>query len=756
MFLGRVNSEGGEPIRYLISGLLFTGLLFLVTVITPAQDFDAVISSQNRKPFTVVDQIKDPLERQVFLSLFSPMSPRDKADVAEAFLAAYPQSWLLAQAYEIAAKADIDLEKYDLALKMGRNSLALLPENPLLSVPLANVQASQSLYAEANRNAADALRDLDRFGRPSSIPEQEWPELERQLRASCLFALGRAAASEALARSPNPRRTKLLNQSTDFLSQARTFNPRDPEIPYLLGLSHLSLGKTEAAAMSFLMAYKIDGSLQATALQQLQRIYQASKREKSESFNSFLERLEKDGLTESGRSLQPDGMTPAGSAASSPLLNAERMPKRDYAGSMACRQCHADQYVAWEKTGMSRMFRPYQPENVIGDFQSTEFDAGDEVKLTGSHIEVTPGREPFLFARMQLEGARHFIQLKHSDGRWVRYPVDYTIGSKWQQAYATRLPNGQIHVFPLQYNVLHRRWINFWKIIDPEDSERADVRSFEKFAEATSYQVNCAVCHTSQLQNRRGRRFEADNLEFREPGINCEMCHGPSAQHVAAMTAGKPYVKQPLEPPVDFQKVNPQDYVAICAQCHMQSALRDAGPHGELNYLSESPEFFQRSKSRPLAEFSRKAFYKDGRFRETTFIVESLQRSACSKKGLVTCGHCHDPHGPDAGSNPKSLKFLQQPDQMCLQCHTAFSTKIELHTRHPAASEASRCVSCHMPSIMNSLLFQARTHQIDDVPNSEMTLRFGPQESPNACLMCHTVKDALWVKQQLQARGQNR
>jgi predicted CXXCH cytochrome family protein len=744
--------------RYLIPGLLFTGLLFPVAVIIPAQDFDAVISSQGRKPSTVVDQIKDPLERNVFLALFNPMDPREKADLAEAFLASYPQSWVLAQVYEIAAKAYIDLEKYELALRMGRDSLVLLPENPLLLVPLANVQARQSLHAEANRNATDALRDLDRFGRPASISEKDWPELERQLRASCLFALGRAAVSEALAGAPNQRRTELLNQSTGLLLRARTFNPSDPEIPYLLGLSQLSLGNVEMAAVNFLAAYGLPGSVQTMALQQLQRIYQASKHDESDSFETFLERLQqKDRLLKSDSPLQASGIVSARSPAPSQPRNVEESrPDADYAGSIACRPCHADQYVAWEKTGMSRMFRPYQPENVIGDFQNTEFDAGDEVKLAGSRLEITPGKERFLFARMELEGARHFIQIRHSDGRWVRYPVDYTIGSKWQQAYATRLPNGQIHVFPLQYNVLHRRWINFWKIIDPEDSKRADVRSFENFAEVTSYQANCAVCHTSQLQNKRGRRFEADNLEFSAPGINCEMCHGPSARHVDAMTAGKPYLKQPLEPPVDFRSVSPQDHIAICAQCHMQSAMREAGPHGELNYLSQSPEFFQRSKSRPLAEFSRKAFYKDGRFRETTFIVESLQRSACFKKGQVTCGHCHDPHGPDAASNPKSLKFLEQPDQMCLQCHTGFATKIELHTRHPAASEASRCVSCHMPPIMNSLLFQARTHQIDDVPNAEMTLRFGQEESPNACLLCHTTKDARWLKQQLQAHTQGR
>jgi len=30
-----------------------------------------------------------------------------------------------------------------------------------------------------------------------------------------------------------------------------------------------------------------------------------------------------------------------------------------------------------------------------------------------------------------------------------------------------------------------------------------------------------------------------------------------------------------------------------------------------------------------------------------------------------------------------------------------------------------------------------------------MTLRFGQDESPNACLLCHSEKDAHWVKQEL-------
>ena len=61
------------------------------------------------------------------------------------------------------------------------------------------------------------------------------------------------------------------------------------------------------------------------------------------------------------------------------------------------------------------------------------------------------------------------------------------------------------------------------------------------------------------------------------------------------------------------------------------------------------------------------------------------------------------------------------------------------------ASEASRCVSCHMPRNMEALLFRARSHQIDEIPDAEMTARFGAPESPNACLSCHRDKDARWL-----------
>jgi predicted CXXCH cytochrome family protein len=126
-------------------------------------------------------------------------------------------------------------------------------------------------------------------------------------------------------------------------------------------------------------------------------------------------------------------------------------------------------------------------------------------------------------------------------------------------------------------------------------------------------------------------------------------------------------------------------------------------------------------------------------------------RSACFRKGGATCGACHNPHPDDAASNPTSVKFGADSDRMCLGCHTKFQAEPQAHTRHATASEASRCVSCHMPRIMNALLFQARSHQIDDIPDAAMATRFGPRESPNACLLCHKDRDAAWLSGALES-----
>lgn len=382
----------------------------------------------------------------------------------------------------------------------------------------------------------------------------------------------------------------------------------------------------------------------------------------------------------------------------SPVKRREREARGSYAGSEACRTCHNAQWAAWKETGMAKMLRRVEHGQVIGDF----------AKL-GTFEES--GLRP---ARGGSAGGNYYVELQRSGGRWDSFRVEYTIGSKWQQAYAVKSASGELHVLPIQYNKLTNTWINYWRLIDPPGAVRGNVQSFHEMREVTSYQKNCAPCHTSQIEEHG----------FLEPGVNCEMCHGPSAAHAKGAPSQS-----------SFKRMDHRDYVEVCAQCHAQSAIRE--PQG----------FPPRYQRRPYSEFSRKAFYRDGRFRETTFIVEAFERSACFQRGKAHCGHCHHPHPKDASRNPAALKFAADSDQMCLQCHSSSFARTA-HTQH-TEGEGSRCVSCHMPKIMNSLSFAARTHQIDDRPRAEPTLRFGQQESPNACLLCHAVKDGTWLAEKL-------
>jgi predicted CXXCH cytochrome family protein len=715
------------------------GVIFSFGCVLASQDLDSVPSTHKRDTATLADQIIDPPERAAFLALFKQAVPSEMRERAHNFITRFPKSAFLAQAYEVAARGSFALEGYEEGLREAQESLALLPENPLLLVVVADVEARLGRNDAAIEHAEKALGDLQSFSGPASIRDEDWPKVKMQLLATAHFAKGRALLQQALRQPRGETRRDQLGRAEASLASATDLRPDDLEIGYTLGLVQLSGGNAAGAAIHFAKALRGGGDLAAKADDALRSIWRLQYPSGQVPYESFRADTEKKAETLK--------------AAEQPHLSGGAADAKGaaYFGSASCRGCHAEIYREWSQTGMSKMLRPYAPENVAGDFTTNnQFFLGDELTYREGKVQTTSGRKRTPFARMIVRNGRHYFELFQSDNAWHTYPVAYTIGSKFEQAYATRLPNGEIHVFPVQYNLKQKCWVNFWKVIDGPDSERADPRTWERLDASTSYQAVCAVCHTSQLRNTQGGGFAVNNVEFREPGINCEMCHGPSAEHAIESSMGDYHPKPPLDPPVNFKKITAQQFTAICAQCHMQSAIRVPGTKGELNY-STTGNFFEERERSPFGEFSRKGFFKDGRFRQSTFIVEALERSKCFRGGNVSCGNCHDPHGHDSAKNLTSLKFRDHPDLMCTGCHASFSDTVALasHTHHLPGSDGSRCVSCHMPRIMHALLFDTRYHQIDDIPDAALTKRFGQQESPNACLLCHAAKDADWVQQQL-------
>ena len=99
--------------------LLIIALLCYPLVPLAGQDIDANITTQNRNPSTVADQISNAAERAAFLALFKQGSPAQMLQQAESFLAQFPRSALLFQAYEVAARASFELEDYDVGLNLS-------------------------------------------------------------------------------------------------------------------------------------------------------------------------------------------------------------------------------------------------------------------------------------------------------------------------------------------------------------------------------------------------------------------------------------------------------------------------------------------------------------------------------------------------------------------------------------------------------------------------------------------------------------
>ena len=307
-----------------------------------AQDSDTAVFKDGRRGSVILSEIEDVRERQAFLEAYSEKDPANRHKLAAAFLDTYPKSWLLAKVLDLEAKSSIDLGEYQRALQEAAFSLRLMPENAILLVLVANVQSRLALFDEAQANAKDALLYLDQFARAGDFTEERWRAIKTQLKASAYFALGRALATRGL-REPSAGRN-ILAQALDALNHSAAWNPEDPETIYLRALVEVSLSQNEPAIRDLAYVARMSNALSPDALARFRHLSNKDPLRMSNPVTDV-------SLREKPVRLMPPEVLRGG-----------------YAGSAACRECHRQEYETWRQTGMARMFQPYKPENIIGDF----------------------------------------------------------------------------------------------------------------------------------------------------------------------------------------------------------------------------------------------------------------------------------------------------------------------------------------------------------------------------------------------------
>jgi hypothetical protein len=91
----------------------------------------------------------------------------------------------------------------------------------LLLVSVADVKAQRHLNGAAISDARDAIKYLDRFSAPATVPSESWPELKSKLKATANFAQGRALLEKAMALSKGEKRDAVLKDCMASLAEAQ-------------------------------------------------------------------------------------------------------------------------------------------------------------------------------------------------------------------------------------------------------------------------------------------------------------------------------------------------------------------------------------------------------------------------------------------------------------------------------------------------------------------------------------------------------
>ena len=303
-----------------------------------------------------------------------------------------------------------------------------MPENPFLLVMVADAAAKQGDFDLAGK--ARVTPRFSRGGGSAVAPVTPTMAAGRDGCGPLRFSFG-----------SRRRGARAVQEAEQSLLASLTLNPDDVEALYTIGVVRMAVGADEGAARAFSQVAETHGPLAAAARDSLRALYARNTTAAAMTFDAWQARLKWN---------PPE-----------PAVPVIRPATRALRGIAGLSRVSRAAYTIWQSTGMARMFRDYRPADVIGDFSGTQ--------IVSDH------------ARAVSDGARHFIEIRRGDNNtWIRYPVDYVIGSKWQQAYATRLPDSRLLVFPIQYSRLRSAWVNYWKIVDAPDSPWMDIAEFHE------------------------------------------------------------------------------------------------------------------------------------------------------------------------------------------------------------------------------------------------------------------------------------
>lgn len=376
----------------------------------------------------------------------------------------------------------------------------------------------------------------------------------------------------------------------------------------------------------------------------------------------------------------------------------------EYVGSGGCRVCHEDFYSKWAGSRHGLAMRPFSAE-----FARTLLaPQGAEIEIRGRRYQAVLG-----------EGGGRVHE--RGPGGEKDYEITQALGGKNVFYFLTPWRGGRLQVLPLAFDARRKEWYDTTGSMLRHFAERPD-EAIDWTERPFTFNASCYTCHVSQLS--KGYRLETDTYQttWAEPGINCESCHGPGGEHVRAMQAAG------AERPTELKLISTRHFDAaqindMCTPCHAKmSPITTTFKPGD--------RFFDHFD---LGVLDDRDFSPDGRDLGENFTGTLWRISPCAASGQLDCLHCHTSSG-------RNKHVGAEANNACLPCHKAIVADAAAHSHHPATSESSRCVACHMPE---TEFARMRRHDHTMLPPAPAaTIAF---KSPNACNICHADHDAAWA-----------
>lgn len=328
-----------------------------------------------------------------------------------------------------------------------------------------------------------------------------------------------------------------------------------------------------------------------------------------------------------------------------------------YVGPQACAKCHTEESATQHATSMGKALEPAQTSAVLRSHARLSFRSG-----------------PYTF-QITREGDRSIYSV--SDGvNTLSEPILYSFGQgKAGQTYVFR-HNGSFYESRVSYyrDTQDLDWTLGYPRTAPPSLEEAMGRAI-----SADEARGCFNCHSTAASN--GQQLQLERLI---PGVSCEACHGPGAEHIAAMQAKDFKNKRIFNPGNMSADELSQEF---CGSCHRsaETVAENKALHG-INSVRFQPYRLFTSRG------------------HDTFDAR------------LSCVACHNPHD---NPHPEAAFY----DAKCFACHRSgeslkseelVKTETEAGRTAKACPVARQnCVSCHMPKVeIPGAHFQFTDHRI--------------------------------------------